>query len=422
MTRLHVHHDEAVRRTLGDTAMSEADLRGKFIWHELITPNAQTAADFYSSVLPWTTEASTVAGYTLWMTGPVGVAGFMTQPQTALETGAPPNWLVYIAAPDIDAIVATAQRLGGKLLKAPTDIAGIGRFAVLSDPQGAAFAVFTPAMAAPTGLSAAPEGNFSWHELATIDPPGALAFYTELFGWTRGPAHDMGAGGLYQIIEHAGRQIGGVHVLQDPSKPPHWLSYVQVARLTETLAAVSAHGGRVLRGPHVVPGGDRVAHIADPQGGVIALHEPSQAVPADLPHTAAHNPGRRRPAAHRASKQRKPVKRVAKRASKRAAERRARPAAKRAAKPSARPASARKSAAQRRTRPAAKRAAKPSARPAPARKSAAQRRTRPAAKRAAKSSTRPAPARKSAASRRTSARAKRKQSAARPALRRLRRR
>jgi predicted enzyme related to lactoylglutathione lyase len=348
--------------------MSQADLRGKFIWHELMTPNAQTAADFYSSVLPWTTEASTVPGYTLWMNGAVGVAGFMTQPQAALETGAPPNWLVYIAAPDLDAIVATAQRLGGKLLKAPTDIAGIGRFAVLSDPQGAAFAVFTPAMAAPSGVTAAADGSFSWHELATIDPPGALAFYTELFGWTRGPAHDMGAGGLYQIIEHAGRQIGGVHVLQDPSKPPHWLSYVRVAHLSETLAAVSAHGGRVLRGPHVVPGGDRVAHIIDPQGGVIALHEPLQTGPAAKPRAAARKPAKRRPTTRRTPVRRKPAKRVVKRtAKKRATPRPARPAAKRAARPAARTVRASKTAAQRRA-PAKRRTPK-----SPRRKQAAAR-------------------------------------------------
>ena len=368
--------------------MSQADLRGKFVWHELMTPDAQAAADFYARVLPWTTEVSTVPGYTLWMSGMAGVAGLMGQPQAVRESGTPPSWLVYVAAPDVDATVEAAQRLGGKMLKSPTDIPGIGRFAVLSDPQGAAFAVFTPAMAAPDGTK--PVGRFSWHELATVDPQSALAFYAQLFGWTRGPAHDMGAGGLYQIIEHAGAQIGGVHVLQDPSKPPHWLSYVRVERLDEAVAAVQAHGGRVLRGPHVVPGGDRVAHVMDPQGGTIALHEPPAAAAARPPAA----PGKSKRAA------RPPARQAAKSAAKRA------PAKK---KPVAKP------AAKHSPKRTAKRVVKHAAKPAPRRA-------------AAKSAPKRAPARKAAAKHRpvrksrAAARARPKKSARRPAPRRTRRR
>ena len=259
--------------------MSQADLRGKFIWHELMTPDIQSAADFYARVLPWSSESSTVPGYTLCVSGRWGVAGLMRQPDAAREQSTPPSWLVYVGAPDVDATAEAAQRLGGKLLKAPTDIPGIGCFAVLSDPQGAAFAVFAPAMPTPDGAQAEPAGHFSWHELATIDPQGALAFYAQLFGWTGGPVHEMGAGGRYQIIEHAGVPIGGMYVMQDPSKPPHWLSYVQVKSLDEAIAAVRAYDGRVVHEPHVVPGGDRVAHIMDPQGGVLALHERSRATP-----------------------------------------------------------------------------------------------------------------------------------------------
>lgn len=341
--------------------MREADLLGKFIWHELLTPDAQTAADFYSSVLPWTSEASSVPGYVLWMRGPVGVAGLMPQPQAIRDNGTPPSWLVYIAAPDVDATVEAAQRLGGKLLKAPTDIAGIGRFAVLSDPLGAAFAVFTPAMAPPPGGPPEPLGRFSWHELATTDPQGALAFYAELFGWTRGPTHDMGAGGLYQIIEQAGVQIGGLHVLEDPSKPPRWLSYVQIESLDAAIEAVGALGGRVVRGPHHVPGGSRVVHILDPQGGMIALHEPAR--PA-----APHRPARRAAA----ERKRKTVRK----AGVRAAATRAKPGRKKPARRAARPAGKR---VEKRAGRKPSRATQSAARRPPARKTAAKRSGRKAA-------------------------------------------
>ncbi len=278
--------------------MSHADLRGTFIWHELMTSDATAAAEFYARVLSWTHMASTVPGYTLCKSGAWDVAGVMSQSDASREQSTPPTWLVYVAAPDVDATATSAQKLGGKLLKAPTEIPGMGRFAVLSDPQGAAFAVFAPVLPLPEDAQAGLPGQFSWHELATIDPHGALAFYAQLFGWTVGVVHEMSSGGRYQVIEHAGMPIGGMYLIQDPSKPPHWLSYVHVNSLEQALAAVSAHGGRILHGPHVVPGGDRVAQIVDPQGGALALHERAKAAPVEpmptpLPRKA---PARKAPA------------------------------------------------------------------------------------------------------------------------------
>jgi predicted enzyme related to lactoylglutathione lyase len=45
---------------------------------------------------------------------------------------------------DVDAAAKMTEELGGKVLLAPTDVPGFGRAAVLRDPQGAAFGVFTP--------------------------------------------------------------------------------------------------------------------------------------------------------------------------------------------------------------------------------------------------------------------------------------
>ncbi|RMG61620.1 MAG: VOC family protein, partial [Calditrichaeota bacterium] len=53
----------------------------------------------------------------------------------------PSHWLVYFAVEDCDATVKTAQSLGGQVLVSPSDIPGVGRFAILQDPQGAVFAI-----------------------------------------------------------------------------------------------------------------------------------------------------------------------------------------------------------------------------------------------------------------------------------------
>ena len=261
----------------GTLAMSNADIRGLFIWHELMTTDPQGAAAFYSGLFPWETQPSSMPGYTLWMSGSIGLAGLMAQPEEVQRTGTPPSWLAYLGTTDVDATVQAAERLGGTILKVPTDIPGIGRFAVLSDPQGAAFAVFTPAMPAPSSAAASEVvSRFSWHELVTTDPNSALDFYSQLFGWSAGPAHDRG-GSLYQVIERDGTQVGGVYRLQNPSKPPHWLTYIKVDTLDGTVAAAGAAGGQIVQEAHEVPGGHRVARILDPQGGAIALHEPPKA-------------------------------------------------------------------------------------------------------------------------------------------------
>jgi predicted enzyme related to lactoylglutathione lyase len=306
--------------------MSNADIRGRFIWHELLTTDTAAAATFYPRVVPWRTQPSSMPGYTIWMAGQTQVGGLMALPPDA--AGTPPHWLIYIGTPGVDATAEHAQRLGARVVKAATDIPNVGRFAVLADPQGATFALYTPG---PTGgASPAPgPGIFSWHELATTDVGGALRFYGELFGWTKGTGHDMGAMGVYQIFERFGSMVGGMCNVQGPATPPSWLSYVQVTESARAVAAAKAAGGRLLHGPVEVPGGSWIALFMDPQGGAFAVQEPPRtaaakpaaapskpaAAPAPKPAASAPAPAKpaaaKKPAKKKAAKK-KPVRKAAK--------------------------------------------------------------------------------------------------------------
>ena len=344
--------------------MSNAEIRGRFVWHELMTTDPQAAGAFYSKVLPWKTQPSGMPDYTLWMSGKTQTGGLMAQPESARQAGAAPSWLVYIGTPDVDATAAAAERLGGRVLKAPADIPNVGRFAVLSDPQGATFAVFTPG-SAPAG--GPPGSDFSWHELATSDLQGALAFYSELFGWSRGPAHDMGPAGTYQLIEHGGAQVGGVYKVMDTSKAPHWLTYIEVASVDKAAAAAKAAGGRVTQGPMEVPGGSRIAQVLDPQGGAFAVHELArQSAAASAPAAK-----KKAPAKKAAASGKTPAKPAAARKAP------ARPAKRAAAKAKKRPVAAKKTPAKKGAgkkasgkRPAARKAARKKVAKRPARKPA----------------------------------------------------
>ncbi len=106
-------------------------------------------------------------------------------------------WIGYIAVDDVDAHIEKIIEAGGKLWKPATDVPGMLRFVVMSDPQGAAIVVFTPHPAMPSPERPAPPipGTIGWHELYTANLEGGFEFYSKLFGWTRVSDMDMGANG-----------------------------------------------------------------------------------------------------------------------------------------------------------------------------------------------------------------------------------
>ena len=255
--------------------MSDATLRGRFIWHELMTNDVKAAGTFYKKVAGWKTRGwKEDSSYTELVAGDRPSAGLMALPDEAKAMGAPPNWLVYIGAPDVEAAAREAVSLGGKVLKAPSDIATIGRYALLQDPQGATFAVFSPKQS-PTGLDTAPPvGGFSWHELATTDAGAAFTFYQRLFGWEATNSMDMGPDlGVYQMFGAGGRQQGGIFMRPKQMQGPvAWLSYVRVADAKKSPDVIKKAGGQVINGPQEVPGGDWIVQAIDPQGVMFAVH------------------------------------------------------------------------------------------------------------------------------------------------------
>jgi uncharacterized protein len=245
----------------------------RFVWYELMTPDAAAAADFYSQVVGWRAQDSGMPGiaYTLMMVGDAQVAGMMATPDE-LKAIAPPAWSGYVAVDDVDAAEARVLQLRGKVLRPASDIPGVGRFAVVADPQGASFMLFKPARNDPPPMPApgAP-GTTGWHELRAADGPAVFDFYATLFGWTKGEGMDMGPMGVYQLFEIDGVPSGAVMTKEADTPMPGWRYYFQVAAVDAGAARVASLGGKVTMGPHQVPGGNWVLHGRDPQGAVFAL-------------------------------------------------------------------------------------------------------------------------------------------------------
>ena len=250
-------------------------IRGRFTWHDLMTSDPEAAKKFYTTVVGWGTQdwTGTTPPYTMWMAGGTMVGGVMQLPAEAVSQGSPPHWLTYIETPDIDETFALATQRGARTYVAPTDIPTVGRFAVLADPQGAAFALFTPSgETQPHNEQQA--GEFSWHELMTTSQKDAFAFYQELFGWHETSAMDMGEHGVYQMFGLTSEApMGGVFTIgEGMGAPPNWLPYIRVDSADAAAERVKQNGGTIKNGPMDVPGGDRITICADPQGAVFAVH------------------------------------------------------------------------------------------------------------------------------------------------------
>lgn len=116
---------------------------GEFVWNELVTDDPVRAVKFYRDVLGYGVQARDMGPrgtYHVLTQGEAMRAGVMAKPMPE----APTAWLPYVHVAKVDELAARATTLGAQVVSPPTDIAGVGRFAVLVDPTGAAIAVLTP--------------------------------------------------------------------------------------------------------------------------------------------------------------------------------------------------------------------------------------------------------------------------------------
>jgi len=253
--------------------MEAVDVRGRFVWHQLMTRDVSGAKKFYSKLVGWKTMPWPLdPSYTVCHADVGPVAG-IAEISAELPRDVPSHWVQYIGTRDVDGTADAAVRAGGSVMKAPSDMQGAGRYAVLKDPQGALFAIIDPENARPEPDGPVPLGTFSWHELATTDNEAAFAFYSALFGWDAMQRMDMGPGGVYLIFGQKGVQRGGIFIKPAVSQaPPEWLPYARVTSADKGFALATSSGATEKLAPMDVPGGGRIASVDDPSGAAFAIH------------------------------------------------------------------------------------------------------------------------------------------------------
>jgi len=254
--------------------MIGANTHGAPTWLDLSTSDVEATVDFYSGLLGWTVtrRPSPFGTYAIGAIGEVEVGGMM---EPVPVEGMPAVWTVFFAVSDVDASVATIQRIGGSVLQPAFDLTD-ARIAVVADPTGAMLGLLSGTPAQSHYLDQRP-GTMRWVELLTRDPAAAETFYAEVFGWKAETSE--GEGTSYTIFTLDGDAVAGMMLMpaEVPAEvPAYWSAYYLVDDAAATAARATELGGTVIVAPTEIDG-DRFAILEDPQGAVFGVLQPADA-------------------------------------------------------------------------------------------------------------------------------------------------
>jgi hypothetical protein len=251
-----------------------------FIWYELMTPDPDGARRFYGAVTGCRIDEEPAGGmdYRMIATDRGFAGGVLGLSPAMVAQGTRPMWVGYLHVTDVDAAARAITGDGGQVLMPPTTMQGVGRMAMLADPQGAPFYVMTPQGGGESTVFApgAP-GHVGWNEHIAPDLTAAWDFYVRHFGWHRGEDVDIGPAGIYRLFTRGADSIGGFMRARTGRDRALWRFYIGVPDIDAAHEAVRQAGGTILFDPMEVPGGQFVLHGTDPHGADFALIGPGAA-------------------------------------------------------------------------------------------------------------------------------------------------
>ncbi|WP_010183345.1 VOC family protein [Sphingomonas sp. PAMC 26605] len=253
---------------------------GTPIWYELQSSDPAASKAFYDHVIGWTVEAEPAGGmdYRMIDTGHGLVGGVMRLTDEMAAGGAKPGWLFYIGVDDVDASAAAITAAGGAVHMGPWSMPGVGRMAVVADPQGIPFYIMRgDSDEDSTAYERTGMGKCNWNELISPDQDAADTFYRSVFGWSYPDVMPMGPMGEYRFIAVGDQTFGATMRHGGEGPAPGWRFYFRAPDIVAAASRVAAAGGSVLMGPQDVPGGDRIIVASDPHGVVFGVVGPGEA-------------------------------------------------------------------------------------------------------------------------------------------------
>ncbi len=247
---------------------------GKMVWADLVTPDLAAAEKFYGGLFGWTFHRIRAGSsdYAVAMLDGRPIGGMMEKPIPAAERRQS-AWLTFMAVGDVEGVKRVATAHGAKVLADSRSYPMRGRQCVLSDPEGAVFAILASSSGDPPDYLPV-SGEWIWSSLHAKDAGAEAAFYQELFGYdVFDMPSDDDSEHLILSTDNYARASANSLAGGSTRRHPHWLNFVRVDHAAETTAKVIAMGGRILVEPHADRHGGMIAVVADPAGAPFGLME-----------------------------------------------------------------------------------------------------------------------------------------------------
>jgi len=191
-----------------------------------------------------------------------------------MYTDLPLQWMAHIQVADVAASAKRALGRGGRELIHHKDDQGQSQWAVLVDPNGAAFGIIP--IVPPEASPPLEGGRIAWLDLTVADASGTRDFYQDVVGWASKEVDMEDASGQYAdyaLCTPGGKAVAGVCHARGVNQglPPVWLICLPVGDLEQSLSRAREEGGQVLEARKGQSGDYVYAVVRDPVGVCFAL-------------------------------------------------------------------------------------------------------------------------------------------------------
>ena len=235
---------------------------GKFIWHDLVTPDARLAGNFYEQLLGWKIEYQ--EHYAVIRNGDKLIGGILqVDPADGHEREG--VWIPSVSVADVDAAAELVKSNDGVILKGPVDMDRRGRAVLISDPQRADIVLLNAKGGDPADTVAS-IGDWLWDEIWTNDVDSTEAFYATVLGYD-----GIASGDNYEVFMRKGEWRAGIRHIADDNEHMLWVPVVRVANPEATARRVEDLGGVVWIAPDEAPVKGNTALIGDPTGALLLI-------------------------------------------------------------------------------------------------------------------------------------------------------
>ena len=239
--------------------------QGKFVWHDLLTPDIVASRKFYTELFNWTFEKQ--GRYTVILNKGKRIGGMLeVQPEAGKK--AESLWLSYMSVPDVDKASAYLEDQGGEVIKGPLDMLRRGRGALVSDPLGAHF-LLLQALGGDPAENEPEVGAWLWDELWSNQAHDSFIFYQYL-----GRYDSRFGQSDYLILGNNGKWRAGIRQVSENDYKARWVSSIRVTDPGLLLNKVESLGGKVLvrPGESLKDPNANIAVISDNTGALLILH------------------------------------------------------------------------------------------------------------------------------------------------------